>query len=84
MVTDSVEMETHNVDWLKMVKGILRQILKIFITMYVLIVCIYCACKLGASHILLKPKTAEQVSAILQYCNSKKLAVVPQGGNTGT
>lgn len=52
--------------------------------MYVLIVCIYCACKLGASHILLKPKTAEQVSAILQYCNSKKLAVVPQGGNTGT
>jgi FAD/FMN-containing dehydrogenase len=23
------------------------------------------------------------VSAILKYCNEKKLAVVPQGGNTG-
>lgn len=32
---------------------------------------------------VLKPKTTEQVSSILKYCNDKKLAVCPQGGNTG-
>jgi len=31
------------------------------------------------------PETPEQgrVSRVLNYCNEKKLAVVPQGGNTG-
>jgi FAD/FMN-containing dehydrogenase len=37
----------------------------------------------GTSQLVLKPKTTEQVSKILKYCNHKKLAVVPQGGNTG-
>lgn len=37
----------------------------------------------GQSKLVLKPKTAEQVSQILKYCNDKLLAVVPQGGNTG-
>jgi FAD/FMN-containing dehydrogenase len=37
----------------------------------------------GASQIVLKPKTTEQVSAILKYCNAENLAVCPQGGNTG-
>ncbi|ODV68797.1 hypothetical protein HYPBUDRAFT_104124 [Hyphopichia burtonii NRRL Y-1933] len=37
----------------------------------------------GQSKLVLKPKTTEQVSEILKYCNEKKLAVVPQGGNTG-
>ncbi|KAG6975772.1 hypothetical protein JG688_00002023 [Phytophthora aleatoria] len=32
---------------------------------------------------VLKPKTTEQVSAILKYCNERNLPVVPQGGNTG-
>ena len=32
---------------------------------------------------VLKPKTTEEVSRILRYCNEKKLAVCPQGGNTG-
>jgi len=32
---------------------------------------------------VLKPKTTEEVSAILKYCNAEKLAVCPQGGNTG-
>lgn len=32
---------------------------------------------------MLKPKTNEQVAAVLKYCNQQKLAVVPQGGNTG-
>jgi FAD/FMN-containing dehydrogenase len=32
---------------------------------------------------VLKPKTTEEVSAILRYCNAEKLAVCPQGGNTG-
>uniref|UniRef100_A0A060T7G3 D-2-hydroxyglutarate dehydrogenase, mitochondrial n=1 Tax=Blastobotrys adeninivorans TaxID=409370 RepID=A0A060T7G3_BLAAD len=37
----------------------------------------------GSSKLVLRPKTAEQVSSILKYCNERKLAVVPQGGNTG-
>ncbi|GME78447.1 unnamed protein product [Ambrosiozyma monospora] len=37
----------------------------------------------GQSQLCLKPKTTEQVSQILKYCNDHKLAVVPQGGNTG-
>lgn len=37
----------------------------------------------GQSQLLLKPKTTEEVSAILRHCNERKLAVCPQGGNTG-
>ncbi|CAK9437920.1 uncharacterized protein LODBEIA_P22980 [Lodderomyces beijingensis] len=37
----------------------------------------------GQSQLVLKPKTTQQVSQILKYCNDHKLAVVPQGGNTG-
>lgn len=37
----------------------------------------------GHTKLVLKPKTTEDVSKILKYCNEKKLAVVPQGGNTG-
>lgn len=32
---------------------------------------------------VLKPKTTEEVSAILRHCNERRLAVCPQGGNTG-
>lgn len=37
----------------------------------------------GQLKLVLKPKTTEQVSQILKYCNEQRLAVVPQGGNTG-
>ncbi|KAF2858577.1 hypothetical protein K470DRAFT_220950 [Piedraia hortae CBS 480.64] len=37
----------------------------------------------GHTRLVLKPDNVTQVSEILKYCNSKKLAVVPQGGNTG-
>ncbi|KAK8918747.1 hypothetical protein KSP39_PZI021902 [Platanthera zijinensis] len=37
----------------------------------------------GSSQLLLLPKNTEEVSKILQYCNTRCLAVVPQGGNTG-
>ncbi|CAH4019647.1 D-2-hydroxyglutarate dehydrogenase, mitochondrial isoform X1 [Pieris brassicae] len=37
----------------------------------------------GQSKVVLKPKTTEEVSQILSYCNDRKLAVCPQGGNTG-
>lgn len=40
-------------------------------------------CLTGASQLLLRPKTTEEVSRILRYCNENRLAVVPQGGNTG-
>ncbi|XP_067658756.1 D-2-hydroxyglutarate dehydrogenase, mitochondrial-like [Haliotis asinina] len=39
-------------------------------------------CK-GSSKVVLRPKTTEEVSAILSHCNERKLAVQPQGGNTG-
>jgi len=32
---------------------------------------------------MVKPKTTEEVSKILKYCNDRSLAVCPQGGNTG-
>ncbi|KAK7579939.1 hypothetical protein V9T40_000568 [Parthenolecanium corni] len=37
----------------------------------------------GYSSIVLKPKSTEEVATILSYCNDRKLAVCPQGGNTG-
>ncbi|XP_006637841.2 D-2-hydroxyglutarate dehydrogenase, mitochondrial [Lepisosteus oculatus] len=37
----------------------------------------------GSSELLLRPRTTEEVSHILRYCNERKLAVTPQGGNTG-
>ena len=37
----------------------------------------------GKSNLVLRPKTTEEVSAILKYCDEKRLAVCPQSGNTG-
>eukprot|EP00899_Mesostigma_viride_P004760 jgi/Mesvir1/14285/Mv09715-RA.1 len=37
----------------------------------------------GYSKLALKPKTTQQVAEVLKYCNQRRLAVVPQGGNTG-
>lgn len=37
----------------------------------------------GSGQIVLRPKTTDEVSKILKYCNERRLAVVPQGGNTG-
>jgi len=40
-------------------------------------------CKPGSGRLVLRPKTTADVSEIMRYCNSRRLAVVPQGGNTG-
>jgi FAD/FMN-containing dehydrogenase len=37
----------------------------------------------GHTRLVLKPKTTEEVSKVLKYCNDNTLAVVPQGGNSG-
>ncbi|CAH1437215.1 unnamed protein product [Lactuca virosa] len=37
----------------------------------------------GSSKLMLLPENTDQLSQILKYCNSRCLAVVPQGGNTG-
>lgn len=37
----------------------------------------------GQSRTVLKPKSTEEVSKILAFCNEHNLAVCPQGGNTG-
>ena len=37
----------------------------------------------GNSKLVLRPNSTEEVAALLTHCNDRKLAVVPQGGNTG-
>lgn len=37
----------------------------------------------GSSTTVLKPKTTEQVSQIVKWCNERRIGIVPQGGNTG-
>lgn len=37
----------------------------------------------GQTRLVLRPGSTQDVSAILKYCNEQRLAVVPQGGNTG-
>jgi FAD/FMN-containing dehydrogenase len=37
----------------------------------------------GASPLVLRPATVEQVSAILHLAHEERIAIVPQGGNTG-
>lgn len=37
----------------------------------------------GSSRIALRPRTTQAVSQVLAYCDRRRLAVVPQGGNTG-
>ncbi|XP_053453210.1 D-2-hydroxyglutarate dehydrogenase, mitochondrial isoform X2 [Nycticebus coucang] len=37
----------------------------------------------GCSKVLLRPRTAQEVSHILRHCHERNLAVNPQGGNTG-
>eukprot|EP00758_Cryptobia_borreli_P007335 Tbor_TRINITY_DN5282_c2_g1::TRINITY_DN5282_c2_g1_i1::g.16560::m.16560/K18204/D2HGDH; D-2-hydroxyglutarate dehydrogenase len=37
----------------------------------------------GSSKLAIFPKTTAQVSEIMKYCNKEKIAICPQGGNTG-
>ena len=37
----------------------------------------------GKSTLALRPRSTRDVSTILEHCNSRRLAVTPQGGNTG-
>lgn len=37
----------------------------------------------GKSTTVLRPKTTKEVSEIVKWCNQRRIAIVPQGGNTG-
>ena len=37
----------------------------------------------GKSKCVLKPRSTEEVSKIMKHCYERRIAVVPQGGNTG-
>lgn len=37
----------------------------------------------GCSRVLLKPRSTDEVAAILRHCNEHGIPLVPQGGNTG-
>ncbi|XP_011499612.1 PREDICTED: D-2-hydroxyglutarate dehydrogenase, mitochondrial [Ceratosolen solmsi marchali] len=56
VITDSQECDAYNVDWLKIVKG--------------------------SSRLVLRPRSTEEVSAVLRYCDERRLALCPQSGNT--
>lgn len=38
----------------------------------------------GSARVMLRPTTTDQVSAICKLCSAADIAIVPQGGNTGT
>ena len=38
----------------------------------------------GSSALMLTPRNRGQVSKILRLCNTENIAIVPQGGNTGS
>ena len=38
---------------------------------------------LGRTPVMLQPSTTEQVAAIVRTCADARVAIVPQGGNTG-
>jgi D-2-hydroxyglutarate dehydrogenase len=37
----------------------------------------------GAAPLVLFPTSTDEVAAILRFANARRIAVVPQGGNTG-
>lgn len=37
----------------------------------------------GQANTILRPRTTQQVSDIVKFCASRRIGVVPQGGNTG-
>ena len=37
----------------------------------------------GRATTVLRPRTTEEVSAVVRWCNERRIGVVPQGGNTG-
>ena len=37
----------------------------------------------GKSTTVLRPKTTKEVSEVVKWCNERRIAIVPQGGNTG-
>ena len=37
----------------------------------------------GASAVVVLPRTTEEVSKVMRHCHARRIAVVPQGGNTG-
>lgn len=37
----------------------------------------------GNSQLVVRPQTAEEVARVLEYCDDRRIGVVPQGGNTG-
>ncbi|ELU02184.1 hypothetical protein CAPTEDRAFT_166406, partial [Capitella teleta] len=57
VLTTAEDLQGYNTDWM----GIVR----------------------GDSRAVLRPKSTKEISRVLKRCNDRRLAVVPQGGNTG-
>jgi FAD/FMN-containing dehydrogenase len=67
------ELQGYNTDWMGIVRGLSENRKHSNFNFH----------SVGDSKVVLRPKSTDEVSRVLRYCNERKLAVVPQGGNTG-
>lgn len=67
----SSDLEAYNTDWLGIYRG---NALMVFLFIFF---------QLGASRCVLRPSTSAELSAVLCYCNERRLGVCVQSGNTG-
>lgn len=84
VLTEESELEAANTDWMRKYVGASKVLLRPRTTQqvcrsYILISSV----KDFLAFRTLIGVSSVQVSEILNYCNARKLAVVPQGGNTG-
>lgn len=85
VIEDKERLETANTDWMHKYKGSSKLMLlpkntqEVFFFFSLPYYFVWIAMNICVKHRFI----LVQVSQILQYCDSRRLAVVPQGGNTG-
>lgn len=86
VLTDASETQGYNVDFTGSVRGTSNTTPKYHSKQRQhnnIMVIVLLVSRSGQSSLILKPRTTDEVSAILKHCNERRLAVCPQGGNTG-
>ena len=67
------DLDAFNIDWMKWFKGECNHL--------------FASAQIewfaGQSKCVLTPESAEQISAVLRHCYERRIAIVPQAGNTG-
>lgn len=88
VLTDPTDVDGYNVDWLRIVRGLHFPFSLVLLDFFNVEPCqlidwIGKFLNTGSGKLVLKPKTTEEISAIMQHCWERNLAVCLQGGNTG-